>query len=179
MEGFARGFAETFEERFAKNQESIESLEPEALKQRELAKLIGVLRYLLLYCTAVRFPKYVSLALEQAQRLDTPEQLRAMLDKLLAANTDQEARYALIMRDILRSTSFSQKTIKEGSEEGEKRGLEEALLQIVEIRFPPLLAQAKQVIEQKTPAEQLQTLFNTLLQANTLEEAQTALVPNG
>lgn len=101
MEGYARGFAETFEATFMSrfDQESVENLEPEALKQRELARRVTVLRYLLLYCTGLRFPEWVSLALEQAQRLDSPELLRAMLDKLLAACTPQDARKALTVNE--------------------------------------------------------------------------------
>src|SRR5262249_7740312 len=91
MIGYAEAFAKAFEESFTKsiNQESIEGLKPEALKQRETERLLQVLRYLLPYCTSLRFPKLMSLALEQAQRLNSPEALRAMLDKLLAADTDQ------------------------------------------------------------------------------------------
>jgi hypothetical protein len=185
MIGYGEAFAKAFEDSFAKgfNQESIENLEPEALKQRESERHLQALRYLLPYCASLRFPALVSLALEQTQRQDSPDMLRAMLNKLLIATLDTEARYALIMEDIFRGTSISQDIIKEGLkeglEDGEKRGLGEALLQTVEIRFPILLTQAKLVIEQGTSVEQLRMLFNKLCQANTIEEAQTALLSNG
>lgn len=110
MEGFARGFAESFEARINKglSQERIESLDPErlkqpeALKELEAARRTGVLRYLIPYCTALRFPKLASLAVERAEQLETREQLRTMLDKVLGANTDQEARYVLRVQDTLK-----------------------------------------------------------------------------
>jgi len=179
--GYADGFVKAFEESFATicDQESIEGFEPEAFKQRELERRLQALRYLLPYCTSLRFPKLVSQALEQSQRLESSEQLRTMLYKLLLAKTDQEAKSALAVQDTSRGTNSFREIIQEGSEEGEKEGLGEALLQFVELRFPILLTQAKEVIEQETSIEQIRTRFNKLRQANTAEEAQAALLMNG
>ena len=54
----------------------------------------------------------------------------------------------------------------------------EGLLQIVEIRFPTLLALAKQVVEQQASVEHLRTIFKQFYQANTIEEAQAILTAN-
>jgi hypothetical protein len=110
MEGFARGTAKSFEARINKglSRETIESFDPELLNQPEFleeleaARRTGALRYLIPYCTAMRFPKLASLAIERAEQLETKEQLRTMLNKILAANTDQEARYVLIAQDKLK-----------------------------------------------------------------------------
>jgi predicted transposase YdaD len=79
------------------------------------------------------------------------------------------------MFEILEESWVYQETI----EKGEKKGFGEALLQIVEFRFPTLLAQAKQAIEQQTSVEQLRTVFNKLYRANTVEEAQAILHASG
>lgn len=87
------------------------------------------------------------------------------------------------MHDILSDTWVFQEIIKEGLEKGEKKGLDigkkeglgEALLQIVELRFPTLLTQAKQTVEQQTSVEQMRTMFSNFCRANTLEEAKTVL----
>jgi predicted transposase YdaD len=85
-----------------------------------------------------------------------------------------------MMHDILKDTWVFQEVIKEGLEQGLERGLEQGLerglLQFVEIRYPPLLELAKQVVEQKKSAQQLQTMLKALYQANTVEEAQAALM---
>ena len=80
-----------------------------------------------------------------------------------------------MMHDILKDTWVFQEIIKEGLEEGKREGLGEGLLQIVEIRFPTLLARAKQALEQQTSVEQIRTMFNKLYRANTIEEARTVL----
>jgi predicted transposase YdaD len=82
------------------------------------------------------------------------------------------------MQDMLRDTWVYQEIVKEGLEKGKKEGLGEGLLQIVEIRFPTLLTQAKQAVERQTSLEQLRTMFNKLYRANTIEEAQAALLAN-
>jgi hypothetical protein len=76
------------------------------------------------------------------------------------------------VQDILGESWVFQELIKEGK----KQRLEEDLLQFVEIRFPKLLTQVKQTIEQHAPLEQLQTMLNKLYRANTVEEAQAALL---
>jgi hypothetical protein len=42
-----------------------------------------------------------------------------------------------------------------------------------------LLALAKQIVEQKVSVEQLETMLDKLYLANTIEEAQSALFPDG
>jgi hypothetical protein len=83
------------------------------------------------------------------------------------------------VQDILGESWVFQELIKEGLEKGEKQRLAKDLLQFVEIRFPMLLAQAKQTVEQQTPLEQLQTTLNKLYRANTIEEALAALLADG
>jgi len=185
MIGYSQAFANAFIESFTKNfdQGSSESIEPEAFKQREAERRQQALRYLLPYCTTLRFPELASQALEQAQQLESPEQLQTMLYLLLLAQTDEEARSALSVKETSEGTNFVQGIVDEGSKEGlkdgEKKGLGEALLQIIEARFPTLLTQAKLVIEQQTSVEQLRTLFNKFCQAKTIEDAQAVLLPNG
>jgi predicted transposase YdaD len=86
-------------------------------------------------------------------------------------------------RDILKDTWIFQQVFNEGKEEGRQEGIREALewvlVRCVEPRFPTLLALAKQVVEQNVPLEQLETMLDKLYLANTIEEAQSALVPNG
>jgi predicted transposase YdaD len=78
--------------------------------------------------------------------------------------------------------------MKKGIEEGRQKGIEEGrqkaveglerlFIQFVEIRFPTLLVPAKQVIAQKT-LQQLEKMLNSLYRANTIEEAQAALLAN-
>jgi hypothetical protein len=78
------------------------------------------------------------------------------------------------MFDILEESWVYQEAIKEEKEQGKK----EEFLQFVEIRFPTLLAQAKQAVEQQTSVEQLRTVFDKLYRANTIEEAQAVLLAN-
>ena len=59
------------------------------------------------------------------------------------------------------------------------QGKKEDLLQFVEIRFPTLLAQAKQAVEQQLSVKQLGMMLNKLYRANTVEEAEAALLANG
>jgi hypothetical protein len=75
------------------------------------------------------------------------------------------------VQDILEGSWVFQQLINRGLEKGKK----EDLLQFVEIRFPTLLVQAKQTIEQQTPLEQLQTMLSKLYRANTIEEAGSVL----
>lgn len=79
------------------------------------------------------------------------------------------------MDDILGESWVFQELIKEG----EKQRLEKDLLQFVELRFPTLLAQAKQAVERQASVEQLQTIINKVYRANTVEKAEAALLDNG
>src|SRR5215469_8921828 len=85
MIGYAQAFANAFIESFTRNfdQGSSESIEPEAFKQREAERRQQALRYLLPYCTTLRFPELANQALEQAQQVESPEQLQTMLYLLL------------------------------------------------------------------------------------------------
>jgi predicted transposase YdaD len=85
-----------------------------------------------------------------------------------------KARF-FMQHDILKDTWVFQEILKEGQEEGKK----EEFIQFVEIRFPLLLAQAKQAMERKLSVQQLRVMLNALYRANTIEEAQAALLVNG
>lgn len=76
--------------------------------------------------------------------------------------------------DFLKDTWVFQHVFNEGKREA----LEGLLPRFVELNFPPLLAQAKQIVEQKVSVEQLETILSRLYRANTTEEAQSALSPN-
>jgi predicted transposase YdaD len=54
------------------------------------------LRNILIRITTLRFPDLVSQAQKQTEQVKSPEQLRTMIDKLVTATTDQEARYAFM-----------------------------------------------------------------------------------
>ncbi len=93
--------------------------------------------------------------------------------------------------DFLKDTWIFQQVFKEGKEEGRQEAIQEAkqegiqealewlLVRFVELRFPTSLALAKQIVEQKVSVEQLETMLDKLYLANTIEEAQSALFPNG
>jgi predicted transposase YdaD len=53
------------------------------------------LRNMLIRLATLRFPDLVTQAQRQAEQVKSPEQLRAMIEKLVTATTDQEARDAL------------------------------------------------------------------------------------
>ena len=54
------------------------------------------LRNMLVHFTTLRFPDLVSQAQKQAEQVKSQEQLRTMIDKMVTATTDQEARAALM-----------------------------------------------------------------------------------
>ncbi len=115
--------------------------------------------------------------LEEAGKQDLLVLGYAFSSLLFAADGDSEwlkASFSM-MHDILEDTWVFQEIIKEGLEEGKK----EEFLQFVEIRFPTLLVQAKQAVEQQKSVEELRTIFNKFYRANTIEEAQDALLVNG
>ncbi len=115
--------------------------------------------------------------LEEAGKQDLLVLGYAFSSLLFVADGDSEwlkASFSM-MHDILEDTWVFQEIIKEGLEEGKK----EEFLQFVEIRFPTLLVQAKQAVEQQKSVEQLRTIFNKFYRANTIEEAQDALLANG
>jgi hypothetical protein len=63
------------------------------MAQKERSK---ELRDMLIRFTTLRFPDLVSQAQKQAEQVKSQEQLRTMIDKLVTATTDQEARAALM-----------------------------------------------------------------------------------
>ncbi len=91
------------------------------------------------------------------------------------------------MEDILEESWIFQRIAQKGMTKGLQQGLEQGLekgkkeeyIQFVEIRFPTLLEQAKQAMEQQLSAQQLHEMLNTLYRANTVEEAQAALRADG
>jgi predicted transposase YdaD len=96
-----------------------------------------------------------------------------------------KARF-FMQHDILKDTWVFKEIRKEGLEEGVQQGLEKGLqqarkqdlLRFVELRFPTLLALARQTVEQKESVEQLQMMLDKLYQMNTSEQAQAALLAN-
>ena len=79
------------------------------------------------------------------------------------------------VQDILDGSWVFQQLINQGLEKGKKEGKKEEFLQFVEIRFPTLLAQAKQVVEQQKSVEQMRTIINKVYRANTVEEVDSVL----
>jgi predicted transposase YdaD len=80
---------------------------------------------------------------------------------------------------MLKDTWVYQEISKEGREEGKKKEKEQGLLLFVELRFPSLLTLTKQAIEHGMSLQQLEAFQKKLYQANTVEEAQAALLANG
>jgi len=81
-----------------------------------------------------------------------------------------------MQHDILKDTWVFKEIRKEGLEEGVQQAKKQDLLRFVELRFPTLLALAKQTVEQKESVEQLQMMLDKLYQMNTSEQAQAALL---
>ncbi len=83
------------------------------------------------------------------------------------------------MLEFLKESPLYQEIIEEGKqrgiEQGIEQGQEQGLLRFVELRFPSLLVQAKQVIERRMSLQQLQTLQDKLYSAITIEEARAVL----
>ncbi len=73
--------------------------------------------------------------------------------------------------DILEESWVYQDILQKGKQQGK----EQDILLFVELHFPSLLPQAKQVIGQRMPLEQFQTLLRKLYLAKTIEEATAAL----
>jgi predicted transposase YdaD len=157
---------------------------PEVFEQQGLAGLLPLLPLMKGGKNRETVERMIK-GLEEADKQDLLVLGYAFSSLLFTADGDDEwlkASFSM-MHDILEDTWVFQEIIKEGLEEGERKGLErgkkEEFLQFVEIRFPTLLARAKQAVEQQTSVEQLRTVFNKLYQANTIEEAQAGLLANG
>jgi len=89
-----------------------------------------------------------------------------------------------MFHDAIKDTWVFQGIRQEGLEEGVQQGLQQGaqqtkqkdILRYVELRFPTLLALAKQAVEQRQSLEQLQPLLDKLYLINTSEEAQAVLL---
>jgi hypothetical protein len=94
----------------------------------------------------------------------------------LALRSEEDRRWLQeTMLDLFKDSPGYQEAIRKGREKGIRQAAEEDCLLFVELRFPPLLPQAKQVIEQGMSIEQLEALLKTLYLAKTIEEAAAAL----
>ena len=83
------------------------------------------------------------------------------------------------MQDILRETWAYQEILQEGREEERRQNLErlrQALLEIVQIRFPKLVRVTKGLATITDDPEVLQRLIVKMGTAQTLEEAQQHLL---
>jgi hypothetical protein len=144
-------------------------LEPEIFEQQELVGLLPLLPLTKDGKNRETVERMID-GLEKAGRQDLFMVGYAISDLVLTTVGDNEwlkARF-FMSHDILKDTWVFQQVIKEGLEQG--------LIQFVEIRFPTLLTLAKWVVEQKMSLEQLREKLNMLYKANTIEEAQAALL---
>jgi predicted transposase YdaD len=167
-------------------------LDPEVFEHQELVGLLPLLPLTKGGKNRQTVDRMIE-GLEKAGRQDLFMVGYAFSSLVFTAKGDNEWLKASFfkMHDFLKDTWVFQEVIKEGLEQGlqqglqqgKKEGREEALEQgitrFVELRFPTLLALAKQTVEQKKLVEQLQIMLDKLYQANTVEEAQAALLPNG
>jgi predicted transposase YdaD len=72
-----------------------------------------------------------------------------------------------------------QEAVKEARQESEQKTLQDGIIHFVELRFPTLLTQEKELLAHTLTIEQLKSIQHKLYQANTLEEATTALQEQG
>jgi len=84
-------------------------------------------------------------------------------------------RFDLMLPEILKESWVYKETIEEGMQQGIQQDREQVILRLVELRFPSLLALAKQVIERRLPLQQLQALSDKLFLVNTIEETRVIL----
>jgi len=80
------------------------------------------------------------------------------------------------MKDDLEDNWFLQEWVDKGLEEGSLRELRGILLRITTRRFPGLVSQAQKQVEQVKSQEQLRTMIDLLVTANTDQEARAALM---
>lgn len=87
-----------------------------------------------------------------------------------------------MLDDILKDTWVYKEIIKEGKEEGKEKGRKEELctilIRITTLRFPNLVNQAQKQAEQAKSTEQLRTMIDKLVIANTDQEARHAFTVN-
>ena len=76
-----------------------------------------------------------------------------------------------IMSNILEESWVYQDILQKGKQQEKERDI----LLFVELRFPSLLPQAKQVIERRMVLQQLEALLRKLYSVTTIEEAAAAL----
>jgi predicted transposase YdaD len=100
---------------------------------------------------------------------------------VLASEQDKQwlkARFQ-IMSNILEDSWVYQEILQKGEQQGIEKGIERgqarALLRFVELRFPSLLVQAKQVIGPQISLQRFQALQDKLYSATTIDEASAAL----
>jgi predicted transposase YdaD len=169
-------------------------LDPEVFEQQ---KLVGLLPLLPL-TKGGKNRKTVNRMIDRLERAGRQDLFMvgyAFSSLVFTAKGDNEWLKASFfkMHDFLKDTWVFQEVIKEGLEQGLEQGLQQGLQQgknagredalerqitrFVELRFPTLLALAKQTVEQKKSVEQLQMMLDKLYQANTIEEAHAALLP--
>jgi hypothetical protein len=79
------------------------------------------------------------------------------------------------MLNIFEESWLYQEILQKGKQQGQEQTQGQDILLFVELHFPLLLAQAKQVIERGMSLQQLQALLRDLYRANTIGEAKEAL----
>jgi len=160
---------------FSFRQIKLWELEPTIFEQPQLA---GLLPFLPLTKNGQNF-QTVERMIDKMEQAGMHSQLwlaENIAGLVLKSDQDkQRIRERFIMLDeIIKESWVYQETIDDGKVEGQK----DALLQFVEVRFRPLLAQAKQVLKQNFSVQQLQIMLHEIYRANTIEEAQTILLAN-
>ncbi len=76
------------------------------------------------------------------------------------------------MHDMIRETPIYQEILREGIEKGREQGLVQVIIEIVQARFPSLLALARQrVVGGNNPAERLS---QALVQLSLVQDEQAA-----
>jgi len=96
--------------------------------------------------------------------------------KQLAGGSPQDwVSFLLMISDILEESWVYQDILQKGKKQGIEEGQELSLLLFVELRFPSLLPQTKQVIERPMALQQLEALLRKLYSATTIADANAAL----
>ncbi len=81
-----------------------------------------------------------------------------------------------MFQDILRESPIYQELVEQGREEGRIQEQREMLMRLVQLRFPELLALAKQQVDAITNPEVLPPVNFKLLETQTIEEARQLLL---
>jgi predicted transposase YdaD len=164
-------------DQFSFQQIKLWEIEPEAFEQPHL---IGLLPLLPLtkngqnHETAERMLRDMRLAGVGKEAYSLGELVCGLV---LTSEQDKQwlkARFKM-MSDILEESWVYQEILQKGEQRGIERGQALALLRFVELRFPSLFVQAKQVVGRQISLPQLQILQDKIYSANTIEEASVAL----